>query len=73
LQPDNQVRCEFFKQFGSKTELLENKEKRNLERAMGIELHPKFLSPPNQGVTRRSVSQLLPNVAKIEKWLVTPA
>jgi hypothetical protein len=37
LQPDNQVRCEFFKQFGTKTELLENKEKWNLERAMGIE------------------------------------
>jgi hypothetical protein len=31
---------------------------------MEIELHPKFLSSPNKGVTNRSVSQLLPNVAK---------
>ena len=36
-----------------------------MERAMGIELHPKFLSltGTEQGVTHRSVSQL-PNVAK---------
>jgi hypothetical protein len=37
LQLDNQVRRKFSKQFGTKTELLENKEEWNLERAMGIE------------------------------------
>jgi hypothetical protein len=44
LQPDKQVRSEFSKKFGTKTELLENKEKMEnevaacfMERAMGIE------------------------------------